>query len=81
MNFKRLIIIGLAIITVVAVITGIIFYNKIYKPNTHQDGFVYIPTNSTFNDVSAILSPYLIKTCSFNWVANKKNYPNNIRSK
>jgi UPF0755 protein len=79
MNFKRLIAIGIAIFTIVIVTVGIIFYNKIYKPNTNQDAFVHIPTNSTFEDVSVILSPYLIKTSSFNWVARQKKYPNSIK--
>lgn len=79
MNFKRLIVIGIAIFTIVLVTTSIIFYNKIYKPNTHLTGFVFIPTNNTFEDVSRILSPFLNNTASFNWVARQKNYPNTIK--
>ncbi|SNR30337.1 endolytic transglycosylase MltG [Lutibacter flavus] len=79
MNLKRLI---LLIISLLLIIGGVLifnYYNKIYKPNTTQEGYLYIPTNSNFNEVENLVRPFLKRVKPFIWVANKKNYPNTIK--
>lgn len=75
---------GLLLLVIgVAIIFGIIaltFYNKIYAANTTQKTTIYIPSNTDFDEVVAILSPTLKNESSFIWVANKKNYPNTIKA-
>ncbi len=60
-------------------------YHAIYQPNIflgeRQTTHIFIPTGSTFNDVKAILyqNGMIINTNTFEWLAEKKNYRNNIR--
>ena len=50
------------------------FYKKIKVPNTIKKGFVYIKTNSDFNDLKQAIYPFLKDKKSFDWVANKKKF-------
>ncbi|NJO69910.1 MAG: endolytic transglycosylase MltG, partial [Bacteroidetes bacterium] len=60
-------------------------YKDIYKPNVVIEGdketFLYIPTGSDYNDVLKALQEnrYVKDTASFNWLANKMEYPDNIK--
>ena len=72
-----LLLIGVAIIFGTIALT---FYNKIYATNTTEETTIYIPSNTDFDAVVEILSPALKNESSFVWVANKKNYPNTIKS-
>lgn len=56
------------------------YYQSIFSPNTPSDlkkEFVYIPTNSSFDEVTAMLvdSGYIKDKSSFVWVANYMDYP------
>lgn len=75
---------------VAAILTGSIvayqYYQKIYSPNVTMPGekpesYLYIPTNSDFNDVVQKLEEReLVKDIeSFRWVAEKKNYVHAIQ--
>ena len=69
--------------TVILIIGGLVaynFYSKIYHANVTETTFIYIPTNASFNKVSELIDPFIKDKNSFNWVAEKKNYPNKIRS-
>ncbi|TVQ14900.1 MAG: endolytic transglycosylase MltG [Bacteroidetes bacterium] len=60
-------------------------YHAIYQPNIflgeRKTTHIFIPTGSNFNDVKAILyeKGMIINTNTFEWLAEKKNYRNNIR--
>lgn len=60
-------------------------YHAIYRPNIflgeRKTTHIFIPTGSAFNDVKAILyeNGMIINTNTFEWLAEKKNYRNNIR--
>ncbi len=65
---------------------GYMLYRRIYAPNVflsknQTETYLYIPTGSNFDDVKRILSENgIIKDeASFEWVAQKKNYPNKIK--
>lgn len=79
MNLKKLIILIIALLLLIGAVLAFNFYNKIYKPNTINEGYVYIPTNSKFSDIQELISPFLKNTKSFYWVAEKKNYPNTLK--
>ncbi|MFD1294478.1 endolytic transglycosylase MltG [Lutibacter holmesii] len=79
MNFKKLILLIGGILIIIAGIFAFNFYNKIYKPNTKQEGYLYIPTSSTIKEVEILIQPFLKKVKSFVWVAVQKNYPNTIK--
>ena len=61
-------------------------YSRVYQPNIvlpndTSEKYIYIPTSSDFSDVVRILSEngLLINANSFKWVANRKNYIQNIK--
>ena len=80
MNLKKLILLIVGLLFILAGVFAFNYYNKIYKPNTVKEGFVYIPTNSDFNQVENLVRPFLKRVKPFTWVANKKNYPNTIKA-
>jgi len=79
MNLKKLFLLIFVLLIIVGGVLGFNFYNKIYKANTTQEGFLYIPTNSDFKDVESLVRPFLKRVKPFVWVAKRKNYPNIIK--
>ena len=75
----------LVILLIFALAFGYWVFHTVMSPNVAtSDGketVIYIPTGSTYEDVTTILSEanILINPKSFNWVAKKKGYPDNIR--
>jgi len=58
-------------------------YKNIFVPNTafnNKEAHIYIATNASFSEVMEDLSPLLINPKTFVTVANKKEYPSNIKS-
>ncbi len=58
-------------------------YNAVFIPNTafnNNEAHVYIPTGAKFSDVMEELKPLLKDPISFEAVANRKEYPSNIKS-
>jgi UPF0755 protein len=57
----------------------------VMSPNVHipegKEAVIFIPTGSTYDDVKSTLTEghYLTNENSFNWVAQRKEYPQNIR--
>lgn len=70
----------ISVVLLILISTGIFFgykyYLKIYSPNVDENGFLYIKTNSTFDDVLDSLSNnhFLRDTGSFKFVCNFKKY-------
>jgi len=79
MNLKKLFLLIFSLIILIGCFLGFNFYNKIYKPNTVKEGYLYIHTNSNFNDLENSIRPFLKRVQPFIWVANRKNYPNTIK--
>ncbi len=77
---KKKIIIVIVAILLIGGAFAYSYYNKIFNKNVTESTFIYIPSNAGFNKVSALITPYLKDNSSFIWVAEKKNYPNKIRS-
>lgn len=72
---KNKIIIGvLSILFIIGAFVAYSFYNKVKDPNTIKDGFIYIKTNASFDDLEKALTPFLKTPESFQWVANKKKF-------
>ena len=74
MSKKKIILLLSAIIIVLAAIIAYNFFNKIYKSNTKDNGFIYLKTNSDFNDLTTAITPFLNNINSFKWVAKKKKF-------
>ncbi|MEX1383613.1 endolytic transglycosylase MltG [Lutibacter sp.] len=80
MNLKKGIILIISLLFVIGGFLAFNYYTKIYKANTIKEGDLFIPTSSNFSDVENLVRPFLKRVKPFVWVANKKNYPNNIKS-
>ena len=74
----------IGILMVFGMAFGYWLFRTVMSPNVvtpdSQEVVIHIPTGSTFNDVQSILSEanILVSPKSFNWVAKKKDYPDNI---
>lgn len=79
MSLKKIILLICSLLVVIAGVIAFNFYNRIYKPNTANEGYLYIATGSKFKDVENSVLPFLKNSKSFAWVAAKKNYPNTIK--
>ena len=82
---KFTILLVLGILMVFTLAFGYWLYKTVMSPNVQTAGgkevVIYIPTGSDFEQVESILSEssFLINEKSFHWVAQKKDYPENIR--
>ena len=64
-------------------IYGFILIGKIFSANTkfeEKELYVYVPTNANYTDVKKILAPYIKNFDNFEMVANKRSYPENVKS-
>ena len=81
-RFTVLLVLG--ILLVFALAFGFWLYKTVMSPNVQtvngKDVELYIPTGSDYNQVKAILKDVhcIVNEKSFNWVAQKKKYPENI---
>jgi UPF0755 protein len=56
-------------------------YEKVFSDNTkfnENEFYVYIPTNSTYQDVQKIMSPFVKDMSKFDFVANNRGYSSNV---
>lgn len=77
--FFRIISIGAAII----IISGGYIINKAFTGNTkfeEEEIYVYIPTDSKYEDVKKILAPYVENQSKIDWVASKREYDSNVKA-
>ncbi|MGV6845430.1 MAG: endolytic transglycosylase MltG [Lutibacter sp.] len=79
MSFKKIIFLILTILVLAAGLLIFNIYENIYQPNTKKTGFLYIPTGSNYDIVKKKIYPFLLNSNSFNWVAKRKNYNNQIK--
>lgn len=82
MYIKRIL---LAIVLIGLVIAGLLanyVYSAMFKPNTNFDdekAYVYIPTNSNYDDVREQLAPLLKNIEKFDALAVRKKYATNVK--
>lgn len=60
-------------------VLGFKYVNKIFLETTQKEGYIYIFSNATFDDVKKQLIPFVENIENFEWVAHQKNYPNVIK--
>jgi UPF0755 protein len=75
--FLRIISVGAAIL----IISGGYIINKAFTGNTKfekEEVFVYVPTDSKYEDVKKILAPYIENQSKIDWVASKRDYDSNV---
>ncbi len=82
-KFHKIIIYTLALLIFVSIIIGYLLYKIIYHQNIwiseNESVAIYIPTNSTFENVKIILyeKGVIIHRKNFEWLAINKKYPDN----
>ncbi len=82
MNKKKIIsIVAVAFISGL-LIYGLILSQQIFSDNTQfseKEVYVHIPTGSNYEDAKKIIAPYVKDMDRFEMVANKRNYPDNVK--
>lgn len=81
---KKILIWITVVLTAVGGSVAFLFYQAVYAPNLFLAGktidYIYIPSNSNFDDVMKILSEKKILQSmqTFEWLAKRKNYTNKV---
>ncbi len=66
----------------VLLVYGFILANQVFSKNTkfsEKEVYIYIPTGSNYEDVKKIIAPFVEKMNHLEIVANKRNYPENVK--
>jgi UPF0755 protein len=83
LNLKKIIsLISVALITVLIVYGAVLMY-QVFSANTKFDEkelYVYVPTGSDYEQVKKIIAPYVKDMDHFEMVADKRSYPENVKS-
>src|SRR5690606_2784335 len=83
MKLKNIIALLSVVIVLGASAYGYSIYKKIFADNisfSEREIFIHIPTGATYNQVEEILNAHISDMSKFRMTAEKKNYPQNIRS-
>ncbi|MHC0448048.1 endolytic transglycosylase MltG [Flavobacterium sp. 3-218] len=83
MSLKKIITISAVAIISALLIYGFILISKIFSSNTkfeEKEVYVYVPTDANYADVKKILVPYVKNFDNFEMVAEKRDYPENVKS-
>ncbi|MDR7210789.1 endolytic transglycosylase MltG [Flavobacterium piscis] len=83
MSIKKVITLTAVAVISVLMIYGFILISQIFSANTkfeEKELYVYVPSGATYTDVKTILEPYIRNLQNFEMVADKRNYPENVKS-
>ncbi|WP_304196967.1 endolytic transglycosylase MltG [Flavobacterium alvei] len=83
MNLKKIITIATLVVITGLLIYGGILANQIFSKNTkfsQNEVFVFVPTGATYDEVKIIIEPFVDNMDRFEMVANKRSYPENVKS-
>lgn len=78
MNSRKLLLLIVGLLLVIGGVLGFSLYSKIFKGNTVEEGYLYIPTGSDFKEVENLIHPFLKRVKPFVLVAEKLNYPDAV---
>lgn len=83
MDIKKIIKYGSVIIITILLVFGIKNYIEIFTDNTkftEEELYVYIPTDSNYEQAKKIITPYVKDIENFESIADKRNYPQNVKA-
>ncbi len=83
MDFKKILKYGSVIIITILLVFAIKIYIEIFTDNTkfeQEEVFVYIPTDSNYEQVKQIITPLVKNIDNFESIAQKRNYPQNVKA-
>ncbi len=73
----------ISILAILVFAVGIYIYSKVFTNNTNlseKEHFVTIPTNANYKLVKEIIAPYIKDMDKFEFIANKRSYPEHVKS-
>jgi UPF0755 protein len=83
LSIKKIITLAAVAVISVLMIYGFILISRIFSANTkfeEKEVYVYVPTGANYTDVKKIIQPYIKNFDNFEMVANKRSYPENVKS-
>jgi UPF0755 protein len=83
LSIKKIITLAAVAVISVLMIYGFILISRIFSANTkfeEKEVYVYVPTGTNYTDVKKIIQPYIKNFDNFEMVANKRSYPENVKS-
>ena len=81
MNTKKIISIVSVVLISLLMIYGLILLRQIFSSNTkfsEKEVYVFVPTDSKYEDVKKIMAPYIENMDRFDMVASKRGYSDNV---
>ena len=83
MKLRKIIGIFSLIVVITGTIIGYLIYKQIFSPNTsfaEKEVAIYVPTGADFAKVQELVKSYVEDMDKFNSVAEKKEYPDNVKA-
>ncbi len=83
MDFKKILKYGSVLIITVLLAFAVKIYLELFTDNTkfsQDELYVYIPTDSNYGQVKEIIAPFVKNMDNFESIAQKRNYPEKIKS-
>lgn len=83
MDFKKILKYGSVITITILMAFAVKIYLEIFTDNTkfeQEEIFVYIPTDSNYEQVKEIIAPFVKNIDNFESIAQKRNYPQNVKA-
>jgi len=83
LNLKKIITTVSVVLISILIIYGFVLISRIFSANTkfeEKELYVYVPTDSNYDDVIKIIAPYIEDMGRFEMVAGKTSYPENVKS-
>ncbi|RTY83431.1 endolytic transglycosylase MltG [Flavobacterium sp. LS1P28] len=81
MNLKKIITITAVVLIGILMLYGLVILRQIFSSNTkfsENEVYVYVPTDSNYEEVKKIIAPYVENLDRFEMVANKRGYSDNV---
>jgi UPF0755 protein len=72
----------LKVVAALVLLVVIVVFVKFFTSNTtfeKAEVYVQVPTGSTYKDVEKIVSPYVKNMSDFEFIANRRSYPDNVK--
>ena len=80
MHKKKLLLISISLVLTISSIVLFTLFQRVYGINTATEGYLFVQTNSSLQDLENDISPFLKDVSSFTWVAKQKKYTKKIRA-
>ncbi len=83
MDFKKILKYGSVLIMTILLAFAVKIYLELFTDNTkfsQDELYVYIPTDSNYEQVKEIIAPFVKNMDNFESIAQKRNYPEKIKS-